>query len=132
MVNDKTIKIGYFGISAKMESLKTSVREVNFFSGTIVGTPLFMSPEMINNDDYDQKTDVSMGCAIFELCYFQTTKKGYPSKIPGIIIFQDLEINENKDYYSAQLKKILNEMIEINPDKRPCSKELWMNILKHF
>ena len=68
MVNDKTIKIGYFGISAKMESLKTSVREVNFFSGT--------------------------------------------------------EINENKDYYSAQLKKILNEMIEINPDKRPCSKEL--------
>ena len=134
MTNDKTIKIGDFGVSAKMESLKTSVRGgENNFTGTIVGTPLFMSPEMINNDDYDQKTDVySMGCAIFELCYFQPPRKAAPSSIPGVIIFQDLEINENKDYYSAQLKKILNEMIEINPDKRPCSKELWMNILKHF
>ena len=90
MTNDKTIKIGDFGVSAKMESLKTSVREENFFSGTIVGTPLFMSPEMINNDDYDQKTDVySMGCAIFELCYFQPPRKAAPSSIPGIIILHN-------------------------------------------
>ena len=133
MTNNKTIKIGDFGVSAKMESLKTSVREENFFSGTIVGTPLFMSPEMINNDDYDQKTDVySMGCAIFELCYFQPPRKAAPSSIPGVIIFQDLEINENKDYYSEQLKKILNEMIEINPEKRLSSKELCQKIRSEY
>ena len=133
MTNDKTIKIGDFGVSAKMESLKTSVRGENFFSGTIVGTPLFMSPEMINNDDYDQKTDVySMGCAIFELCYFQPPRKAAPSSIPGVIIFQDLEINENKNYYSQQLKNIINEMIEINQEKRPSSKELCEKIRNEY
>ena len=90
MTNDKTIKIGDFGVSAKMESLKTSVNE-NQYSGTIVGTPLFMSPEMINNDDYDQKTDVySMGCAFFEICYFQPPRKAVPSNLPGLVVFQDI------------------------------------------
>ena len=50
---------------------------------TIVGTPLFMSPEMLNNDDYDKKTVVySMGYVIFELCYFQPLEKPFLPKFP--------------------------------------------------
>ena len=125
MTNDKTIKIGDFGVSAKVQSLQTSVRGENFFSGTIVGTPLFMSPEMLNNYEYDQKTDVySMGCAIFELCYFQPPRKAAPSENPGLIVFNDLPIVENKNFYSQQLKNIIYEMIERDPDKRPTSQEI--------
>ena len=135
MTNDKTIKIGDFGVSAKMESLKTSVRGAgeNEFTGTIVGTPVFMSPEMLNNDDYDQKTDVySMGCAIFELCYFQPPRKAIPSQIPGLIIFQDLPIKENNNYYSKQLNDIIKLMIEVKPEKRPSSEEICQMVRNEY
>ena len=133
MTNDKTIKIGDFGVSSKIQSLQTSVREENFLSNTIVGTPLFMSPEMLNNNDYDQKTDVySMGCSIFELCYFQPPRKAIPSQIPGLIIFNDLEIEKNKDFYSPQLKNIIFEMLERNPDKRPNSEQICAKVRNEY
>ena len=133
MTNEKTIKIGDFGVSAKVQSFQTSVREENFFNNTTVGTPLFMSPEMLNNGDYDQKTDVySMGCAIFELCYFQPPRKAIPSEIPGLIMFKELEIADNKDYYSQQLKNIINKMIEISPDKRPTSEQMCAEIRNEY
>ena len=124
MTNDKIIKIGDFGVSAKMESLKTSVKSgENEFTGTIVGTPIFMSPEMLNNDDYDQKTDVySMGCAIFEICYWQPPRKTLQSEFG--FIFKDNPITENKNYYSKQLNDIISLMIEINPNKRKSAEEI--------
>ena len=130
MTNDKTIKIGDFGVSAKIQILRTSVKgDNNYFEGTIVGTPLFMSPEMINNVDYDQKTDVySMGCTIFELCYFQSPRKATPTEIPGQIKFIDLEIKENKNCYSEKLKTIIYEMIEMDPNKRPNSLEICQKV----
>ena len=129
MTNDKTIKIGDFGVSAKIQSLQTFVRQDNYFGGTIVGTPLFMSPEMINNEDYDQKTDVySMGCAIFELCYFQSPRRASPGDVQGVIKFNDLEIKENKNCYSEKLKKIIYEMIEMDPNKRPSSSEICQKV----
>ena len=74
MTNDKTIKIGDFGVAAKINGIKTSFKEGGF-SGTIVGSPLYMSPEMLKGDDYDQKTDVySMGISMFELCFSQAPK----------------------------------------------------------
>ena len=35
---------------------------------TQCGTPLYMPPEIINNEEYDTKVDIwSMGCLIFEM-----------------------------------------------------------------
>ena len=132
MTNDKIIKIGDFGVSAKMESLKTSVfGGENEFSGTVVGTPIFMSPEMINNEDYDQKTDVySMGCAIFEICYFQPPRKAVPTELG--VIFKDLPITENKNIYSKQLNDIISLMIELNPQKRLSSEEICQLVRKEY
>ena len=90
MTNEKTIKIGDFGVSAKVQSLQTSIRAEKFFNNTIIGTPLFMSPKMLNNSDYYQKTDVySMGFAILGLCYFQPLEKPFLPK------FQEL-FSKNK------------------------------------
>ena len=133
MTNEKTIKLGDFGVSAKMESLKTSIKEESNFSGTIVGTPLFMSPEILNKNEYDQKTDVySMGCTIFELCYFQPPRKAVSSHYPPMIILIDLKIKENENYYSEQLKNILYEMIEMDPNKRPSSEEICEKVRKEY
>ena len=124
MTNDKTIKLGDFGVSAKIQSYKTTVIE-NTFNGTIVGTPLYMSPEMINNDEYDQKTDVySMGCTIYELCFFQAPRRAAPSLVPGVIMFMEIPKKQNINCYSKQLQEIINKMIEIDPKKRPTSEQI--------
>ncbi|KAJ7854880.1 kinase-like domain-containing protein [Mycena leptocephala] len=39
------------------------------FSSTCVGTPYYMSPEMIQGKEYDYKSDIwSLGCLMYELC----------------------------------------------------------------
>lgn len=123
MTNDKTIKIGDFGVSAKISALKTSV--IASFSGTVVGTPIYMSPEMINSEMYDQKTDVySMGVTMYELCFFQPPRKAVPSIDDGQVVFINIKKTKNENVYSKQLLDIIDKMIEIDQKKRPTSKEI--------
>lgn len=123
MTNDKTIKLGDFGVSAKINNFNQSLRE-NYSNGTVVGTPLYMSPEMINNRGYDNKTDVySLGCTIHEICFYQLPRKAIPGE-NNLIGFINIPIKENANYYSKQLINIINIMIELNPKKRPDSEQL--------
>ncbi|KAA0201534.1 hypothetical protein HAZT_HAZT005426 [Hyalella azteca] len=56
-----TAKLCDFGFSKKME-INTYVLE------SIKGTPLYMAPELIEQQPYDQKADLwSLGCILFEL-----------------------------------------------------------------
>lgn len=132
MTNDKTIKIGDFGVSAKISAIATSVRE-NYFSGTVVGTPVYMSPEMLNNDMYDKKTDVySMGVTIYELCFFQPPRKAVPSIEDGTLVFINIKKTVNENVYSKELLDIIDKMIEIDSDKRPSSEEICEMVRKEY
>ena len=123
MTNDKTIKLGDFGVSAKINNFNQSIRE-NYSNGTVVGTPLYMSPEMINNRGYDNKTDVySLGCTIHEICFYQLPRKAIPG-MNNLIAFIDVPKKENSNFYSKQLIYIINRMIELDPKKRPDSEQL--------
>ena len=123
MTNNKTIKVGDFGVAAKMPGLKSSVNNAAF-SGTVVGSPMFMSPEMLKEEDYDKKTDVfSMGIAMYELCFFQSPKKA-AMNLEGKIVLVNNPIKKNLNIYSNQLLTILQTMIEEDKSKRPSSSEL--------
>ena len=131
MTNDKTIKIGDFGVAAKINGIKTSFKEGGF-SGTIVGSPLYMSPEMLKGDDYDQKTDVySMGISMFELCFSQAPKKAGMDQ-DGNLIFIKLPIKKNKNLYSPQLLNIFKKMYEEDQEKRPSSSDLCQMIREQY
>ena len=131
MTNDKTIKIGDFGVAAKINGIKTSIKEGGF-SGTIVGTPLYMSPEMLQEDDYDQKTDIySMGITMYELCFFDSPRKA-GMNLDGDVIFINVPLKKNKNLYSPQLLNILEKMIEIDQEKRPSSSELCQMIRTQY
>ena len=131
MTNDKIIKIGDFGVSAKMESLKTSIRENSTFNNTIVGTPLYMSPEMINNEAYNEKNDIfSMGCTFHEICFFSLPYKTEQNN--QYIQFSKIEKKENQNYYSKQLLDIINNMIELNPEKRYSAEKIRELVRKEY
>ena len=58
----RVLKVGDFGIARTLEhSLELAHSKV--------GTPYYMSPEVLNETPYNDKTDVwSMGCVLYELC----------------------------------------------------------------
>ncbi len=56
------IKIADFGISTKIKETETMKKR------TIVGTPSYMSPEMVCEKPYEKDVDIwAFGCLIFEL-----------------------------------------------------------------
>jgi NIMA (never in mitosis gene a)-related kinase len=59
-----TVKIGDFGISRVLEGS-------NDAASTMVGTPVYMSPEVCQSRPYTYKSDIwSLGCLLHELCAF--------------------------------------------------------------
>lgn len=74
---------------------------------TNVGTPYYMSPEQINENNYDEKTDIwSLGCVIYELVallppFTSSSHLGLAEKIiKG-------QINRIPERYSEDLQEVI-------------------------
>ena len=68
------VKIGHFGISKQLIN-------GNDFTNTQTGAPLYMAPEMLREEKYNNKVDIwSLGYIIYELCtsnyYFEHKNQG--------------------------------------------------------
>lgn len=112
----KTIKFIDFGLS-KIFSID--------LNSTICGSPLYMAPELLNQQDYDSKSDIwSLGVLLYEMVYGITpfheckTMKSLKQAVPS---------NKIKySYYSTQklyrvpdnLIKYMKRLLELDPDKR--------------
>ena len=127
--NNMKIKIGDLGTSALF-------KDIGFFNNfselkcgnTYVGTFCFMSPEIREGKEYNEKTDIySMGETFYEICYFST---------PIIQIlnlgFKDMkpELDKKNVPYTKELLKIINLMLEKDKDKRLNSEEIY-NLVKN-
>lgn len=57
-----TVKLGDFGLAKILD-------QEHFMTNTYVGTPYYMSPEVLNDQPFTPQSDVwSLGCVIYELC----------------------------------------------------------------
>lgn len=87
---DDSLKIGDLGLGRE------------FSSGTIevyskVGTPLYMSPELLHGEGYDMKSDVwSLGCIVYELCEFKSPFRNENEKMSLMDLFQNITKGEYK------------------------------------
>jgi NIMA (never in mitosis gene a)-related kinase len=58
---NENIKIGDFGLGRALSSQ-------SHFAYTGVGTPLYISPEMVQEQPYNEKSDIwALGCLMYEL-----------------------------------------------------------------
>ena len=113
---DNHIKLGDFGISKILIS-------TNDLTTAPVGTLIYMSPEVIKEEQYSYSCDIwSLGIILFELCLLknplieQKTIKEY-------ILYGDFEnlINEKnirKDY-SEKTCDLIKKILVKNPNERP-------------
>ena len=132
LTDDKTIKIGDFGVSAnrnKNQNNKLSKEKLS------IGTPLYMSPEMFNNQEYGSKVDVyAMGCTFYEMCHYLPPRIPMPvmnSKGEIISELQDITPQDNNKY-SKEVTDLINLMIEKDQNKRPHSDKVFEIIKKKY
>lgn len=111
---DGTIKVGDLGLSRELSADTIQAHSK-------VGTPLYMSPEVLKGDGYDFKSDVwSLGCLLYELAMLKS-----PFKAEGLNLYSLFQKISNGEYlplpdnYSEELRQLAYSMINIRPEDRP-------------
>ena len=109
------IKLGDFGVSKNLESLK--------MASTFTGSADYLAPEIINGNNYSFEADIwSLGVTFYELMTFEKPFKG---NFPAIFlnILKD-EIEPITEFYSEEFRNLIYSMLNKDPSKRPTAKEI--------
>ncbi|ODQ64287.1 kinase-like protein, partial [Nadsonia fulvescens var. elongata DSM 6958] len=114
---DNSVKVGDFGLAKMLD-------QEHFFANTYVGTPYYMSPDVLLDQPYTPQSDIwSLGCVIYELCklnppfqaktHMQLTQKIKEGVFPPI-----------PDVYSSTLSRTIAACLNLNPANRPTTATL--------
>ncbi len=112
LMKDNTIKMGDFGIARVLSCTREKAK-------TVVGTPYYLSPEIIENRPYSFKSDVwSLGILLYEMCTLAPpfNANSIPNLALKIVRGQYAPIHAR---YSADLKNLIFVMLQQVPEKRP-------------
>jgi len=116
------VKLADFGFSAQFQGGQTK-------RNTIVGTPYWMAPELINGKPYDARVDVwSLGVVVMEMCdgeppYLDET----PMKALLLISTKGMPDLKHPDTWSETLQDFLARCLTKDAENRPTTAQL----LKH-
>ncbi|XP_064120595.1 probable serine/threonine-protein kinase nek2 [Macrobrachium nipponense] len=106
------VKLGDFGLARTLNSEAS-------FATTFVGTPYYMSPEVISGQEYNEKSDMwSLGCLIYELCalhtpFEATTHRQLAAKI------KEASYESIPMHYSSDLQNMLSLLLTYEDFLRP-------------
>ena len=128
LLHNSIIKICDFGFSQYFNNQLSLFR-------TVCGTPLYMSPEIINLQDYTIKSEIwSLGILFYNIFFNEhpygellsvvdyRNKLTNPANLKNINIFNDT-------YCNYIFNNIINSMLCINPNLRPTTETILNEIL---
>ena len=126
-VKTENILLTHEGI-AKLADFGVSTQLMHSFSKKItkIGTPFYMSPEVILQNKYDYKCDIwSLGITTIEMA------EGEPpfAKVKGYWILKKIITHppkglKNKEKWSNEFNDFVEKCLIYDPEKRPSAKEL--------
>ncbi|CAG9464212.1 unnamed protein product [Pedinophyceae sp. YPF-701] len=87
-----------------------------------VGTPYYVSPEVVAGVGHDWQSDVwSLGCILYELAALRSPFEGKDQKLPEV--FRRVKGGEydrlTQDHYSPALHRLVERMLRVDPARRP-------------
>jgi hypothetical protein len=92
---------------------------------TRVGTPLYLSPELVKQKPYDYKIDVwAMGCILYQMCTGKAPFTGENLISLGYSIVHN-QPPSVPSMYSTELSDYIVKLLEKNPTKRPSASEAY-------
>ncbi|XP_064160519.1 serine/threonine-protein kinase Nek4 isoform X2 [Anguilla rostrata] len=111
------IKVGDLGIARVLENQ-------NDMASTLIGTPYYMSPELLSNKPYNHKSDVwALGCCVYEMA---TLKHAFNAKDMNSLVYRIIEgkLPQMPSMYNPQLGELIKSMLSKKPEERPDVKHI--------
>jgi len=111
------IKIGDFGIARVLQHTYDCAQ-------TAIGTPYYLSPEICQEQPYNQKSDIwSLGCILYEMC---TLRHAFDANSMKGLVLKILRSSYPAipSHYSEDLKLVIQEMLIKDPVKRPSMRKI--------
>lgn len=121
LTKDGYVKLGDLGIAKEIKD--------NECANTVVGSPIYMAPEVFNNVPYNNKSDVwALGCLLYEIV---ALKPLFNANNVAQIYCQILNLNNSSNLlnthsfiYTKQLTTLISIMLQQNPSARPTTSYL--------
>ena len=109
----------------KLANFDCAVYKNEIQNSTPMGTFMYLAPEIINNKNYDEKSDLwSLGITLYEL-YFGCLPYGQDANIEDVEnIIDEKEIFLYRKSYIPSLDVLFKRLLCINPDERMSLEEL--------
>ncbi|KAJ7890575.1 kinase-like domain-containing protein [Mycena olivaceomarginata] len=105
-----TVKLGDFGLSKALAQAS--------FANTYVGTPYYMSPELMQEKAYDSKSDIwSLGCLIYELCALKPPFHEAKTHNELSSLIRSARIPPLPRGYSQALSGVIKAMLNLNHER---------------
>ena len=111
------VKLGDFGIAKGFKSTMEKAK-------TMVGTPYYLSPEIIGGKPYDNKSDIwSLGVLLYEMMTFKM-----PFEANSLPMLSNKILKGNytppSSMYTKDLREVVSRCLCVDPKKRPTIKEI--------
>ena len=118
LINDAgTVKIVDFGLAAAASDTATRLTR----TGALLGTPLYMAPEQVQNRTIDARTDIySLGVMMYEIF---TGRPPYTGDNPMAILYQHMEGKatppcELNPQLPPDLEALIQKAMAVDPEQR--------------
>jgi NIMA (never in mitosis gene a)-related kinase len=111
------VKLGDFGIAKVLEHTMDKAH-------TIVGTPFYLSPEIIDGMPYGFPADIwSLGIILYEMCTLKPPFVADSLSALGMKIIKGV-YQPIPAHYSRELHNLVGQLLALNPKKRPTIRKL--------